>query len=78
MVKKHINPSANWDEGDEEVLIAFLEGSIAVAGDGVNFKTVIWNAATEHMVPFTTQGGPQTAKAYKNKFSRVCTQIPAA
>jgi hypothetical protein len=69
---KRTTPSASWDEGDEEVLIEFLEGSLAVAGDGVNFKQTTWNALAEHMIPFTTRGGVKTAKACKNKFSRVC------
>jgi len=69
MVRKRINPSANWDEGDEEVLIEFLKGSLGAAGDGANFKLTIWTAAAEHMVPFTTEGGVKTAKACKNKFS---------
>jgi hypothetical protein len=34
---KRSNPSANWDEGDEEVLIDFLQGSLSAAGDGINF-----------------------------------------
>jgi hypothetical protein len=67
IVKKCIDPSASWDEGNEEVLIQFLEGSLGAAGNGVNFKTAIWNATAKHMVPFTTQGGLKTAKACKNK-----------
>jgi hypothetical protein len=45
-----------------------------MAGDGMNFKQATWNAAAEHMVPFTTQGGTKTANACKNKFSCVCPQ----
>jgi hypothetical protein len=74
MVGKRTNPSSSWDDGDEEVLIQFLQGSLAMAGDGMNFKQATWNAAAEHMVPFTTQGGMKTANACKNKFSRVCPQ----
>jgi len=70
---KRTNPCASWDEGDEKVLIEFLQGSLSMAGDGVNFKQAIWNAVAEHMIPFTTQGGTKTARACKNKFSRVCT-----
>ena len=73
---KRTNPSANWDEGDEEVLIEFLQGSLSAAGDGINFKQATWNAVAEHMAPFTMQGGIKTANACKNKFSRVCT-LPA-
>jgi hypothetical protein len=70
---KRTSPSASWDEGDEEVLIDFLRGSLSAAGDGINFKQATWNAVAEHMAPFTTQGGVKSANACKNKFSRVCT-----
>jgi hypothetical protein len=71
---KRATPSTSWDQGNEEVLIEFLESSLAAAGDGVNFKQATWNAAAEHMIPFTTKGGVKMAKACRNKFTQVCTQ----
>jgi hypothetical protein len=73
---KRATQSASWDEGDEEILLEFLETSLPSAGDRVNFKQATWNAAAEHMIPFNTRGGVKTAKACKNKFSRVCTTSP--
>jgi hypothetical protein len=76
LMVKCTTQSASWDEGDEEILLEFLETSLPSAGDGVNFKQATWNATAEHMIPFNTRGGVKTAKACKNKFSRVCTTSP--
>lgn len=73
LMAKRTNPSLSWDEGDEEVLIKFIQGSIAIAGDGINFKQATWNAVAAHMAPFTTQGGVKMANACKNKFSQAFT-----
>ena len=69
MVGKCTSACASWDEGNAQVLIQFLQGSLAMAGDGINFKQATWNAVAEHMVPFTTEGGMKTAKVCKNKFT---------
>jgi hypothetical protein len=39
--------SAHWMVTDEMELLEFLQDHILEGGDGVNFKTVTWTAATK-------------------------------
>ncbi|RDB28093.1 hypothetical protein Hypma_001544 [Hypsizygus marmoreus] len=62
---------ASWTAADETALIDFLCDNRASAGDGMSFKLVIWNAATDHLVRFTTKGGRKDASSCKNKWSKM-------
>jgi hypothetical protein len=62
---------ASWTDTDEDELIQFLINNKSTAGDGGNFKNVMWNAAAAHMRKFTTKGGAKTVNACKSKWGRV-------
>ena len=55
-------------------LIDFLIAHKSEAGDGLNFKASVWTAATAHMQPVTTKGGPKHADKCKAKWGRVHTK----
>ena len=55
-------------------LINFLITHKSEAGDGLNFKASVRTAATAHIQPVTTKGGPKHADKCKAKWGRVHTK----
>ena len=62
---------ASWSTADETELLLFLIEHIAEAGDGSNFKTSTFKAASLVLDKTRTKGGPKTAKVCKNKWMSV-------
>jgi hypothetical protein len=63
---------ASWTIADETVLIQFLVKHRAEAGNGFNFKTKTFSAASLVVNAVRTKGGTKTWKVCKNKWTQVC------
>ena len=63
----------HWSKDDVEALIDFLVEHKAEAGDGGNFKAVVWTAVAQEMGKRTSKGAKKTAAKCKSKWERVCT-----
>jgi hypothetical protein len=62
---------AYWSTADEKALIKFLIEHRSEAGDGFNFKTPTFNAASLVLDAMRTQGATKTGKVCKNKWAQV-------
>ena len=63
---------ASWSTEDEGELIQFLIKHKVEVGNGFNFKTVVFNAASLVLDPMKTKGALKTSKVCKNKWMQVC------
>jgi hypothetical protein len=64
---------ASWSIEDEDALIQFLVEHRAEAGNGFNFKTKTFNAASIVVNAMRTKGGTKTWRVCKNKWTQVCS-----
>ena len=64
---------ASWTTADETALIQFLIEHSAEAGNGFNFKTKTFSAASLVLNAMRTKGGTKTGKVCKNKWTQVCS-----
>ena len=62
---------ALWSTEDETELLLFLIEHLAEAGDGSNFKTSTFKAASLVLDKMRTKGGLKMAKVCKNKWMSV-------
>ncbi|KAI0245014.1 hypothetical protein BJV78DRAFT_1103007, partial [Lactifluus subvellereus] len=62
---------ASWSPEDEMELIRFLIDHRAEAGDGFNFKTATFNAASAVLDPKKQKGATKTGKVCKNKWGQL-------
>lgn len=62
---------AFWTTADETALILFLVEHRPEAGNGFNFKTSTFNAASLVVNAMKTKGGTKTSKVCKNKWAQV-------
>jgi len=67
--------NAFWTRPDEDALLAYLGTLGPTAGDGGNFKPIVWNGASTTLTPLITKGGPKTAGSCKYKWGNVRVQI---
>lgn len=66
---------ASWSIADETALILFLIEHKAEAGDGFNFKTTTFNAASLIVDAMRTKGATKTSRVCKNKWTQVCYMV---
>ena len=66
---------ASWSTEDEAELIQFLIEHVSEVGNGFNFKTVTFNAASLVLDPKKTKGAAKTGKVCKNKWMQVCCAL---
>lgn len=62
---------AHWTTSDEQALLDYLLNLDPKAGDGKNFKSVVWTGASALLAPLVTKGAPKTASSCKNKWGNV-------
>lgn len=67
--------NVHWTLDNKTALLHFLIDHKAEAGDGLNFKASVWNAAAAHLNPLTTKSGPKNDEKYKSKWTRVSANI---
>ena len=63
---------AHWTTSDEQALLDYLLNLDPKAGDGKNFKPVVWNGASALLAPLVTKGALKTASSCKSKWGDVC------
>ncbi|KDQ52284.1 hypothetical protein JAAARDRAFT_107344, partial [Jaapia argillacea MUCL 33604] len=64
-------PCTAWTVIDKNSSIDYLEDHHAKAGDGMNFKAVTWNGASEEFEKTHTLGGLKTPSSCKNKWAKL-------
>lgn len=75
---KENQQKAVWTAEEIDALVNYLVANHAEAGDGGNFKTATFTAASRDILPLLKVGPPKTERMCKTKWSGVSDLIPCA